>query len=46
MEELLEAIDEGLSNRYKVLEGDDETLYVKDRETEEHYAIHVSLCED
>ena len=30
MEELLEAIDVGLNNRYKVLDGDDHTLCVKD----------------
>ncbi len=46
MEELLETIDNGLSNRYVVLEGDHETIYIKDRETEKHYAIHVSECAD
>ena len=46
MKDLLEAIDEGLSNRYVILEGDDDTIYVKDRETEKHYAIHVSECVD
>jgi len=46
MKDLLEAIDEGLSNRYVILEGDEDTIYVKDRETEKHYAIHVSECVD
>lgn len=46
MEELLEAIDAGLSNRYKVLEGDHDTLYVKDRTTETHYAIHIAECDE
>ncbi len=46
MKDLLEAIDEGLSNRYVILEGDEDTIYVKDRETEKHYAIHVSECID
>ena len=45
MEELLEAIDMSLSNKYVVLEGDHETIYVKDRDTDKHYAIHVNECE-
>lgn len=45
MEKLLTIIDEGLSNRYKVLEGDHETLYVLDRETDIHYSIHVTECD-
>lgn len=40
--ELLEAIDMGLSNRYKVVEGDDHTLCVVDRETGKHYDIIVA----
>ena len=39
--ELLEEIDANLSNRYVVLEGDDDTLYVKDRTNGEHFAIKV-----
>ena len=46
MEELLEAIDMGLLNRYKVLEGDSDTLYVLDRENGKHYTIKVNECED
>lgn len=42
MDELLDAIDLELSNQYVVLERDNETLYVKDRETNEHYAIHIN----
>lgn len=41
MKELLEAIDMGLSNRYKVIDGDDHTLCVVDRETGKHYDIKV-----
>ena len=44
VESLLEAIDAGLSNGYVVLEGDHETLYVKDRETGKHYSIRVEEC--
>ena len=43
---LVNAIDMGLSNRYVVLEGDRDTLYVKDRTSDRHYAIHVSECAD
>lgn len=39
MKELLESIDRGLSNRYKVLDGDDHTLCVKDRETGKSFDI-------
>ena len=44
--ELLDEIDACLSNRYIVLEGDNDTLYVKDRETGEHYAIKVEQLTD
>jgi len=42
MQELLEAIDMALSNRYKVVEGDDHTLCVVDRDTGKHYDIIVA----
>lgn len=45
MRDLLEAIDEGLSNRYKVIDGDDHTLCVKDRETEKHFDIIIKEVE-
>ena len=44
--DLIYEIDERLSNRYVVLEGDDDTLYVKDRETGEHFEIKVTWCDD
>lgn len=44
--ELLNEIDACLSNRYIVLEGDDDTLYVKNRENGEHFAIKVQHLED
>ena len=44
--ELLNEIDACLSNRYVVLEGDDNTLYVKNRENGEHFAIKVEHLED
>lgn len=44
--ELINEIDATLSNRYVVLEGDDNTLYVKDRQNGEHFAIHVEYLTD
>ncbi len=41
---IINEIDERLSNDYVVLEGDEDTLYVKCRETGKHYAIHVAEC--
>ena len=40
--DLIYEIDNVLTNRYVVLEGDDETLYVKDRETGRHFEIKVT----
>ena len=42
-EELLDEIDNNLSNRYVVLEGDHDTLYVKDRRNGETLKIKVEL---
>lgn len=44
--DLIYEIDNLLTNRYVVLEGDDETLYVKDRETGRHFEIKVTWCDD
>ncbi len=46
MEALLNEIDERLSNRFVVLEGNtnDGVLYVKDRESGIHYSITVAEC--
>lgn len=44
--DLIHEIYKVLTNRYVVLEGDDETLYVKDRETERHFEIKVTWCDD
>ena len=44
--DLIYEIDERLSNRYVVLDGDEDTLYVKDRETGKHFEIKVTLCDD
>ena len=44
--DLIYEIDNVLTNRYVVLEGDDETLYVKDRETGRYFEIKVTQCDD
>ena len=41
MKELLEAIDVGLNSRYVVLDGDDHTLCIKDRETGKCFDVVV-----
>lgn len=44
---LLETISELLENtKYKVLEGDRDTVYVKDTTTDEHFSIRVQSCSD
>ena len=45
MDELLEAIDAGLSNQYVVLDSDPGTIRVEDRETGNHYEISINECE-
>lgn len=45
-EELINDIEMSLSNRYVVLEGDHDTLYVKDRRTGETLVIKVELIVD
>ena len=39
---LIRTIDECLPNSYVVLEGDSETLYIKERNTGKHFEIKVS----
>lgn len=46
MKELLEAIDMGLSNRYVVLDGDNHTLCIKDRDTGKYFDIVVKETEE
>lgn len=41
MYELLDAIDNGLNNRYKVVDGYDNTLFVRDRETGKGFIVIV-----
>jgi hypothetical protein len=46
MEELLKTIAKCIPNTYQVLEGDHEVVYVRNKETDKHFAIHVSECND
>ena len=46
MKELLEAIDLGLNNRYIVVDGDDHTLCVKDRESERCFDIIIKEADE
>jgi len=46
VKELINEIEERLTNRYKVLEGDSDTIYVKDQQTGQHFAIKAELLED
>ena len=43
---LIDEIDEQLSNNYKVLEGTSDTLYVKERSTGKHLEIKVTELAD
>ena len=43
---LVHAIMDRLHAKYKFLENDKDTLYVKDTATDKHYAIHISECYD
>ena len=43
---LIDVIDQCLPNSYKVLEGDRDVIYVVERATGRHYAIHVTECEE
>ena len=43
---LLDEIDKRLSNAYKVLEGNSDTLYVKERSTGKHLEIKVTELAD
>ena len=44
--DLINVIDDVLTNRYVVLDGDDNTLYVKDRDTGNYFEIKVTECID
>jgi len=46
MEELVKTLEVHLPRRYKILEGDHDTVYVMDRVTEEHFEIKVSKCSE
>ena len=46
MKELLEAIDAGISNAYKVIDGDRDTLCVVERKTGKRYEISVKEVDD
>ena len=46
MKELLEAIDLCLNNRYVVVDGDDHTLCVKDRESERCFDIIIKEADE
>ena len=41
MYELLETIDTNLSNKYRIVDGEKNILYVQDRETGKHFKIIV-----
>lgn len=43
---LMDVIDLSLSNRYKVINGDECTICVHDRETGKDYDIRVEECVD
>lgn len=44
--DLIYEIYKVLTNRYVFLEGDNETLYMRDRETGRHFEIKVTWCDD
>lgn len=46
MEKLLETIDAGLSNAYKVIDGDRDTLCVEERESGKHFEIKVKEVDE
>lgn len=45
LEELVTNIEEHLGGDYKVLEGAEDTIYLKNRKTDNHYEIKISPCE-
>lgn len=45
IEKIIEMLDRRITNDYKILEGDDDTLYIKSRETGKSYYIKVDECE-
>lgn len=42
---LVNAIEERLPSDFKVLEGDEDSIYVKNRVTGNHYEIKIKECE-
>lgn len=46
IKKLLDAIDAGLPNTYVVVDGDDDTLCIKERNSGTHYEIKVTEIED
>lgn len=46
MEELINEIECRLSNKYIILDGDHDTMYVKDRETGKQYEIKLQEIVD
>ena len=46
MEKLLETIDAGLCNAYKVIDGDHDTLCVVERESGKHFEIKVKEVDE
>lgn len=44
--EVIEMLDERITNDYVVLEGDEDTLYIKSRKSGKHFSIKVQECDD
>lgn len=44
--QLLSDIETSLPDKYKILEGDDDTIYVKNTDTDKHFAIHIAECDE
>lgn len=45
VEKIIDMLDNQITNDYKILEGDDDTLYIMSRETGKSYSIKVKECE-
>ena len=43
---LFERIESAIDGAFVVLEGDNDTVYVKSCETGEHYAIRITECKE
>lgn len=42
--ELINSIEERLPGEYKILEGDEDSIYIVNRETGKHYEIKITEC--